>query len=532
MRPCSLRRPLEGQARSLGRRYARSMSQSRQHATATSLADSRPMRPVSRVYPPIGQPTPSSHPQLFSEGELTPGVQAKEYEQRRQRLIDSLPDGSVCISASAPVAYMSQKIFYKYRQATDFYYLTGFQEANSAVVLEKDPSCKRGFRMSLFVAPKDIEEELWNGTRTGVTAAVDVFDADEAFDIGQLENRLETILARTSGPIYCDTPEKATRTRAGLFTRSAASQAVMDFLYRGKSASYPAAAESSPILQVLAGMRGSRQIRPLCDRVEQFRLYKSSAEVRLMRQAAELSCEAHAKVMRRAQPGINQAALVAEFEYYTASKGAERLAYVPVCASGQAALTIHYTANDRPLEEGSLVLFDAGCEYQGYASDITRTFPVDGRFTGPQADLYQAVLNVEKACVDLCTEDNNMTLSDLHARSCQLLRSELSQLGFSFGSNELSRLYPHFIGHCLGQDLHDTLSWDRHQKIKAGIVLTIEPGIYVPAHASFPQHFHGLGIRVEDEVLVERSHSVNLSANGPKEIVDVEAACLGLLEPV
>jgi intermediate cleaving peptidase 55 len=182
--------------------------------------------------------------------------------------------------------------------------------------------------------------------------------------------------------------------------------------------------------------------------------------------------------MRVARPGGLESDIAAQFDYTTTLLGASRPAYVPVVASGPSALTIHYTSNDLPVEPGSLVLFDAGCEYAGYASDITRTFPVDGTFTSPQRDLYEAVLSAERALITLCSARSGLTLNDLHRRSCELLRGELRQLGFDLRPGDLeNRLYPHFVGHPLGIDLHDTPTLERSARLQSGMVITIEPGI-------------------------------------------------------
>ena len=169
--------------------------------------------------------------------------------------------------------------------------------------------------------------------------------------------------------------------------------------------------------------------------------------------------------MKFARPGMSESALVSHFEYYTSQNGSGRAAYVPVCASGDAGLVIHYTSNEHLLKPDSLVLFDAGCEYSGYASDITRTFPVNGRFTDPQKDLYQAVLNTNKACIKLCSEDQAYSMNDIHRASCKLLGQELKQIGFDLGYGVLEKtLYPHFLCHPIGMDLHDTMSFQRSSR--------------------------------------------------------------------
>jgi len=250
-----------------------------------------------------------------------------------------------------------------------------------------------------------------------------------------------------------------------------------------------------------------------------------------MRQAANIGAEGHTRTMRFTRPGLPESALAAHFEYTCALMGAQRLAYVPVVASGPNALMIHYVANDHIVNDNELVLVDAGCEYNGYASDITRTWPVGGIFTPPQKDLYQAVLNAQKACINLCNEAAGMNMFALQRQSCKFLHEELKNIGFRLSMGELERfLYPHFISHGIGIDLHESRGNNRADQLKEGMVVTVEPGIYVPPDPRFPKHFHNTGIRIEDEVLVQKAHAVVLSVNAPKEIVDIEGACQGLLE--
>jgi len=249
-----------------------------------------------------------------------------------------------------------------------------------------------------------------------------------------------------------------------------------------------------------------------------------------MKASAEISARAHAKTMRFAQPGLSEANLHAHFEYICARGGAQRPAYVPVVASGENALIIHYTRNDHLLRDGELVLMDAGGEYNGYASDISRTFPVNGTFTAPQRDLYAALLTTQKALVKECAVTRGHSLDSLHRHSVDLLRAELTRVGLPCPGPVLERvLYPHYLTHPIGIDLHESGTVERSAPLKEGMVITIEPGVYVPADPQFPKHFHGLGMRIEDEVLVGTEHPVVLSASAPKEIEDVEGACQGAL---
>ncbi|PPQ81078.1 hypothetical protein CVT25_014541 [Psilocybe cyanescens] len=414
-----------------------------------------------------GQPTSVSHPHLVQRNDLTPGIPISDYEQRRRKLMDLLPDGSVAV--------------YNYRQASDFWYLTGFEEPDSAVVLEKNSS-ERGYKMTLFSSGKDLAKEKWDGARTSLSAAKDVFHADDTMFIDRFGSYLKSLLP-TSSYVYVDLPNVTHNT-----TRKK-SKSLLKYL------TGPSAREHEDIIDSLSGsMR-----RPLASQLGKLRSIKSKAEQQVMRAAADISSRAHTKTMRFAQPGRSEGALAAHFEYMCALGGSQRPAYVPVVASGPNALILHYTANNQIITEDELVLIDAGCEYNGYASDITRTFPASGTFSAPQRELYSAVLSAQKQLIGLCSAQHGYSLQELHRKSCVLLKSELNQIGFNLrNEGDLERvLYPHYLSHPIGIDLHESSHIDRAAPLQDGMVITIEPGIYVPPTANFPKHFHNMGIRIE-----------------------------------
>ncbi|KAN0063967.1 aminopeptidase [Thecaphora frezii] len=527
-------------------------------STSSSTA-SCSYKPLSRRS--YGQPLPHSHPHLFprrgplgnedlvaypsqkvglelldpGEGlvatdQLTPGIPASEYESRRRRLMERLPDGSIAVLFSGRVKSMSGNIFYKFRQESNFWYLTGFQEPDSAVLLEKDASSSKGYKMTMYVPPRDDHNETWNGPRTGVDGATEVFGADEAHDMDPttLLTHLKQMLPGYTH-IYVDSPTQPSvpRRSSGSRTSTAATN-VLNYLSPPSTTGFDLFSKKSDFDHVARLLGDPRRCHALSREVERLRFKKSANELRVMRRAGRISGEAMAEVMRYVEPGKSEAQLQAVFEYHCAINGAQRPAYVPVVAGGSNALTIHYINNDRLVDDASLVCIDAGCELDGYASDITRAFPtsLNGSFTGAQRDLYEAVLNVLKGCTALATEDQCYTLADLHRRSVDMLRAELKQLGFHLTFGTLERiLYPHYIGHWLGIDLHDVASIDRSTRLERGVVVTVEPGVYVPYDDRFPKHFHGIGIRIEDDVAVGESDNVVLSAEAPKEVVDVEAAC-------
>ncbi|EIN10128.1 hypothetical protein PUNSTDRAFT_64678 [Punctularia strigosozonata HHB-11173 SS5] len=475
---------------------------------ATEAAESHEVLKPSEY----GQPVWQSHPHLIRPKETTPGVPAEEYERRRRELMERLPDNSVVVSVSAPVKYMSGRN-YKYRQASDFWYLTGFEEPDSAVILEKTSS-SRGYRMTMFSHGRDMAKEKWDGPSTSQDALRSHFAADDARPISVFASHLKGLLPLFD-EVYIDLPSNRK------FSGANNTKSLLKFL--------TPRSEVDPLSEI--PVLSSSRRKPLAPEVARLRAIKSESEVRIMRKAGAISGQAHAKTMRFCRPGISEHALAAHFEYICALQGSQRPAYVPVVASGANSLVIHYTTNNHLVREDEMVLIDAGCEYNGYASDITRTFPASGVFSQPQRDLYSAVLAAQKELIPLCTEESDLSLNDLHRKSVESLRRELLQIGFdiSMMSGDMNLLYPHFLSHPIGIDLHESTNFERAGRLKAGMVVTIEPGLYVPPAVQFPKYFHGLGVRIEDEVLVGKEHATVLSAEAPKEISDVEGACQGLL---
>ncbi|KAI0346938.1 peptidase M24 [Trametopsis cervina] len=487
----------------------------REYATAVRIHHDR--KPT-----PFGQPLFPSHPHLIQPGEVTPGISADEYERRRKALMERLPADSIVVSVAGQIKYMSGQIFYKFRQASDFWYLTGFEEPGSAVILEKT-SCPRGYRMTIYSMGKDAHKEKWEGARTSTDDIVMHFKADDAQSIAQFPSALKNLSSAFSN-IYLDIPSSSTLSRRG---RTLSHKSMLKYLAPGATS---ARLEYDSVIDSIT----SSKLRPLAPEVARLRVIKSESEQRIMRAAADISGNAHAKTMRFTSPGMSEHALASHFEYLCAVDGAQRPAYVPVVASGPNALIIHYTSNNQIVRDGELVLIDAGSEYNGYASDITRTYPANGRFTPPQAALYSAVLQVQKYLITMCSEIAQLSLAQIHQESVEALRKELCKIGFNLtgvaGAGDLERiLYPHYVGHSIGIDLHESAHFDRNQPLKAGMVITIEPGIYVPQSPLFPKEFHDIGIRIEDDILVGKDQSTVLSVNAPKEIEDVEGACQGLL---
>ncbi|CCO32092.1 X-Pro aminopeptidase [Rhizoctonia solani AG-1 IB] len=333
--------------------------------------------------------------------------------------------------------------------------------------------------MYLCVKEKDPYDELWHGPRTGVEESVKIFGADEGFCITVLHKVLDLVL-QGAEHLYADVSSQVTEVR----TPKPPHKGLLSFLNLEQSSN--AEVTTKTILEKHAP-------RSLHKEVMKLRKIKSPAERIVMRKAADLSGTSHAKANTEAQ-------LAAHFEYVCALQGAQRAAYVPVVAGGANALAIHYTNNDCRLKKEELVLMDAGCELNGYASDITRTFPVGptGQFTPAQRELYAAILEVQKKLITLCSEESKESMNSLHNQSVDLLKKGLRRVGFDLGMGGklIDRLYPHYLTHPIGIDLHEGNS-ERHQYLMEGQVITIEPGVYVPADPVFPKWFHNIGIRIE-----------------------------------
>ncbi|KAF9424993.1 hypothetical protein BGZ94_007940 [Podila epigama] len=525
----------------------------------------------SRLYSQVrsavqyGQPTWMTHPHLMKEGELTPGISTAEYELRRALLMESLPKNSIVISTSHRTRFMTNNIFYPFHQHTDFSYLCGFNEPDSALILEKNNSA-RGYKMTMFVAPKNAHVEMWEGARTGLDAAKEIFGADEAVDANLFRYRILDIASRYEH-VYFDFPtpsmfmpmdiakklnsqpvvnslmarvarsfdnlmgwargrghgtnsninskNKNNNNNSGIKYKSA-KIAKSSFSFTGSSfpsSSYP---DSD-------AMNSTKSLSPL---VQELRVIKSESEIKLMRQAGEISGKAFIETMKFTNPERLEHQVYAKFDFECRMRGSQMMAYVPVVAGGPNALTMHYVNNDQGLNDGDLILMDAGGEYNGYASDITRTWPVNGKFTDAQKDLYEVVLRANKECIKLCTEEHGLSLNQIHFNSMRLTLEGLAKLGIKALPNDVDRrLYPHHVGHYLGMDVHDTGDISRSRTLKEGMVVTIEPGLYIPRDPAYPEKYQGIGIRIEDNVVIGKTAPVVLSVTAPKEIVDIDYCC-------
>ncbi|RYP70598.1 hypothetical protein DL769_004920 [Monosporascus sp. CRB-8-3] len=451
--------------------------------------------PVSQLL--FGQPVHETHPHLLAPGELTPGITAVEYHERRAALCGALPPGSAMLLPSAPVKYRSGAVFHAFRQETNFLYLTGFSEPESMAVLRRTGDEPGDYAFHLYCRPKDARAEQWSGPWSGVDAARDVWNADEAGDIGRAEYLLPEALRGVS-KIFTD----AELTRHGVPTK-------FGNLVRAVAPGVPTA--------------------PLRPHVNALRAVKSPAEIANMRRAGRDSGRAITEAMRRPWRYEKDLAAFLEYRYQTA--GLDGSAYIPVVAGGRRATLIHYVQNSAALNEkekeneDDLVLVDAGGEYGAYVTDITRTWPnnASGRFSAAQRDLYAAVLRAQRSAVSLCRASAGLSLDKLHGIAETALRDLLRDLGFRLAGDDMSRLFPHHLGHYVGLDVHDVPGYPRNVPLREGHCVTVEPGVYVPDEDRFPEHFRGVGIRIEDTVCVGDDVPLILTTEAVKEIEDIEA---------
>ncbi|KAI1118344.1 peptidase M24, structural domain-containing protein [Nemania sp. NC0429] len=444
--------------------------------------------PASRLL--FGQPVHETHPHLLKPGELTPGITAQEYHERRSALCARLPAGSAVVLRSAEVQYRSGAVFHAFRQESNFLYLTGFSEPESLAVLRRTGDAPGDYVFHLFCRPKDPRTEQWRGPWSGVDAARDVWNADEAGDVARAPTLLADALKGVAN-IFTD----AERTRDGAET------------------------PFGRMLRLAAPRASS--IGPLKPHVNALRAIKSPAEIANMRRAGQQSGRALTAAMRRSWSFEKDLAAFLEYTYQTS--GLDGQAYIPVVAGGSRGLLIHYVLNNAPLAPDELVLVDAGGEYGTYITDITRTWPLSGKFSPAQRDLYGAVLKAQRSSVSLCRASANLTLDQLHAITERGLRQELTQLGFDLAGNAMDVLFPHHVGHYIGLDVHDVPGYPRNVPLTEGHCVTIEPGVYVPDDERFPRHFRGMGVRIEDSIAVGDDNPLILTTEAVKEIEDIEA---------
>lgn len=430
-----------------------------------------------------------------------------EHAQRREGLLSRLGPRSVAVIASTPVATRNSDVEHAFRQDSDLFYLTGLGEPDVVMVLTNQHP---DHRFVLFVRPRDAEREMWDGKRTGIEGARERFGADVAFPIAELDARLPAYLENTRQVMYS----------AGRFpTVDARLFAALSIVRRR---------------QRLGVLAPGAIVEPT--ELHQMRLHKSAIELDAMQRAAVATAEGHAEAMRVGKPGKYEHDVEAELLRSFRRHGAARPAYEPIVGSGPNACILHYRENDRRMEEGDLCLIDAGAEWAFYACDVTRTFPVSGRFTPAQRRIYDAVLKSQLDAI--AATRPGATLESIHKLTVRSLTESMLALGLlksasvdaAIEKEEFKKLYPHRTSHWLGMDVHDVGSYfvegsdgsAAPRPLAAGQVITIEPGLYIPENADVPDEYRGIGVRIEDDVLVTETGSSVITAMIPKDASELE----------
>lgn len=422
---------------------------------------------------------------------------SSEFIERRQHFLEQMQDNSAAIIFSAQEQVRNNDCTYPFRQDSYFWYLTGFNEPDSALVLIK----KQGQTHSaIFLRPSDPLMETWNGRRLGVEKATTELNIDNAYPIEQLSTELNKICQNLTA-LYCAPSIQAWGN------------------------------------QILAEQKLTQlDWRPILD---EMRLFKSQNEIRLMQQAGQITALAHIRAMRETRPNRLEFEIESEILHEFNRFGARYAAYNSIVAGGENACILHYNENDQPLKDGDLVLIDAGCEFAMYAGDITRTFPVNGKFSDAQREIYQIVLQAQKRAIELLIAGNSIQQANDEVIRIKveglvnlgILQGEVEQL---IAENAHRQFYMHGLGHWLGLDVHDVGSYsqqqhnsDRNSKkrdrtLEVGMVLTVEPGLYISSDADVPEQYKGIGVRIEDNILITEYGNKNLTCAVPKEIDEIE----------
>jgi Xaa-Pro aminopeptidase len=425
-----------------------------------------------------------------------------EYARRRAQLMRMMGKGGIAILPAAPVRHRNADSEYAYRQDSDFMYLTGFDEPEAVAVLI--PGRPQG-EYVLFVRERDPVREAWDGSRAGPEGAVSLHGADDGFPIADIDEILPGLLER------CD------RVYSTMGLNPEFDQRVIGWV-NGLRA------------QAKQGLHTPQEFVALDHLLHDMRLYKTPAELKLMRRAAQISAAAHCRAMRFARPGRHEYEVAAEIVHEFHRNRAEN-AYLPIVGGGANACVLHYRANCDELKDGDLLLIDAGAEYAHYAADITRTFPVNGCFTDRQRAVYEVVLEAQLAAIERTRAGNHW--NDPHDAAVRTITQGLVKLGLLEGrlptlikEGAYRKFFMHRTGHWLGMDVHDVGDYkvdDEWRVLEPGMVLTVEPGIYIPPGSKgVPKAWWGIGIRIEDDVVVTRAEAEVLTAGVPKSVEDIE----------
>jgi Xaa-Pro aminopeptidase len=434
-------------------------------------------------------------------------VPRDEFARRRAQLMKLMGKDAIAIVPAAPIRHRNSDVEYAYRQDSDFFYLTGFGEPEAVAVLIPG---RAQAEYVLFVRDRDPARETWDGRRAGPVGATRVYGADDAFPFADMDEILPGLIENRARVYYT----------MGVYA---------DFDARVVGWVNGLRAQSQ------RGRHSPQEFVALDHVLHDMRLFKSSAELDLMRESARIAARAHVRAMRTCRPGMNEfeimAELVHEFRLHNADTS-----YQPIVGSGANTCILHYRENDQKLADGELLLVDAGCEYQCYASDITRTYPVNGRFSPEQRAIYEIVLEANLAAIAKVRPGNHW--NDPHDAAVRVVTQGLVKLGLLKGrvaslekDEAYKRFFMHRTGHWLGMDVHDVGDYkvgDEWRVLEPGMVMTIEPGIYIPAGLrGVPKRFHNIGVRIEDDVAVTRRGAEVLTARVPKSVREIESLMAG-----
>lgn len=409
---------------------------------------------------------------------------------------------SVAIIPSAREATRSNDTHYRFRQDSDFFYLTGFEEPEAIAVIAP----AREAKYTLFVRPRDPEREIWDGRRAGVEGAKSEYGANQSYPTVEFDEKLQDIL---------DGADK-------LYYRLGVNQDLDDTIIR--QIARMRALNRKPI-------HPPRTIIDPATIVHEMRVLKSTEEIELMQKAADIAAEAHVEAMKSVKAGMKEYEVEALIEQIFRRHGAAGPAYTSIIGAGPNSTVLHYINNDGELRDGELLLIDAGAEYKGYASDITRTFPINGKYTKAQREIYDAVLEAQMACVEMVRP--GVTHDELKSHSVRLLTQSMVRLGLLKGDPEelirekkYEQFYMHGLGHMLGIDVHDVgiYYYDKQSRpLEPGVVMTVEPGLYIsPNTKDVPEQYLGIGVRIEDDVLCTSNGPRVLTTNVPKQPDEIE----------
>lgn len=431
-------------------------------------------------------------------------IPKSEYARRRKALMAQMEPDSIAILPAAAVAIRNRDVEHVYRQDSDFQYMTGFPEPEAVAVLI--PGREYG-EYVLFCRERNPERELWDGLRAGQEGAVRDYGADDAFPISDIDDILPGLI------------EGRDRVYSAMGSNPEFDRHLMEWINVIRSKAH-------------LGAQPPNEFVALDHLLHDMRLYKSAAEVKVMREAAQISARAHVRAMQASRAGLHEFSLEAELDYEFRKGGAKMPAYGSIVASGRNACILHYQENDAALKDGDLVLIDAGCEIDCYASDITRTFPVSGRFSPEQKAIYELVLEAQHAAFAAIGPGKHW--NQAHEATVQVITAGLVKLGLLRGEVEqliadeaYKPFYMHRAGHWLGMDVHDVGDYKvggEWRVLETGMALTVEPGIYIsPDNHDVAKKWRGIGVRIEDDVVVTRNGCEILSGGVPKTVAEIEA---------